>query len=97
MGEIALLLITGAGASTDFDRAAYLVGDDMLARLALGLEQVGHMERVNLHTGLGVDLDKLRAQRDALASRATEVVKGLWSDPYASVWRSTRQWLLRWL
>ena len=62
----------------DLNRLSYLVRDDMLARLAHGLYQVGFEERVNLiPPAPRADLDRVVRQRDALAARATEVLKGL--------------------
>jgi hypothetical protein len=62
----------------DLNRLSYLVRDDMLARLAQGMYQAGFEERINLiPPAPRADLGRVVRQRDALAARATEVLKGL--------------------
>ena len=62
----------------DLNRLSYLVRDDILARLAQGIYRIGFEERINIiPPAPRSDLDRVVRQRDALAARATEVLKGL--------------------
>jgi hypothetical protein len=59
-------------------RSAYLVIDAELRRLALGLEQTGWGQVALLGPNASpADLGKVRADRDAVAGRANEVIKSL--------------------
>jgi hypothetical protein len=62
----------------DLNRLAYLVRDEELARLARRLYEVGFGERVNLiPPSPRANLDRVRDERDSLASRAQIVLKAL--------------------